>query len=74
MSAQENAPKKSKREAIWTIIGLFLISSISAAYVINFRLKMKQFQITPEQQQELSKQEQEFRKTQTSTGKKNQEQ
>lgn len=71
MTTEETiSEKKKKRESFWTLIGLFAISMICAAYVINFRLKMKQYQITPQEQEEVLKQEKEFDKTQTSPGKK----
>ena len=66
MTANKIQPKSKKmnKEAIWTLIGLFTLSAISAAYVINFRMKMKKFQVTPQEAEQVLKEEKEFQKTQ----------
>jgi len=64
MTAKNNQPVKKSKDALWTLIGLFAISAIMAAYVINFRVKMKKYQITPEEAKEVIKQEKEFNEQQ----------
>lgn len=59
----EPKKKKMSREALWTLIGLFTLSTLSAAFVLNFRIKMKKYQVTKEEQEKVLKEEQEFAKS-----------
>ena len=71
MTNNQNKRTKTRfsREAIWTFIGLFALSAISAAYILNFRIKMKKYQVTPQQQEETLQDEKAFEKAQKTKGK-----
>lgn len=71
---QEKIKKKNKREAIISLIMLFVIGIACAAYVINFRYKMLPYEIENRRAKEAkeAKEEAEYAK-QNPNGKENME-